>query len=93
MSIIKENILSSFNSEKNGAEKTIENILNEKGMNYGAKKNLYKLYEREAEHLVRTSFLIKNHGNLYILSRNDEDKYYLEKAGIMDRVMNFLNYF
>ena len=83
---IRKEILSSFNSEK--TTKTIENILNEKGINNS--ENLYKLYEKEAERLVRSSFLIKKNGYSYVLSRNNEDNYYLEKARIIDRIMDFL---
>ncbi len=93
MSTIKENILSSFNSEKIGTKKTIYNILNEKGIIPYDKNfsDLYDLYEKEAEHLVRNSSLIKNNGDLYVFSREGEDKYYLEKAEIMDRIMNFFS--
>lgn len=59
MNTIREKILSSFNSEKNGTKKTIYNILNEKGVDYTINKNLYELYEKEADHLVRISYLIK----------------------------------
>ena len=84
---IRNEILSSFNSEK--TIRTIENILNVKGIN-DYPKELYALYEKEAERLVRSSFLIKRSGGLYVLSRNDEDNYYLEKARIIDRIMDFL---
>ena len=85
---IRKEILSSFNSEK--TIRTIENILNVKGIhNYS--KELYVLYEREADRLVRNSFLIKKNGHSYVISKNDEDKYCLEKAGMMDKFMNFLN--
>ena len=83
---IRNEILSSFNSEK--TIRTIENILNVKGINNS--ENLYNLYEKEAERLVRSSFLIKRSGGLYVLSRNDEDNYYLEKARVIDRIMDFL---
>ena len=83
---IRKEILSSFDSEK--TTKTINNILNEKGINNS--ENLYKLYEKEAERLVRSSFLIKKNGYSYVLSRNNEDNYYLEKARIIDRIMDFL---
>ena len=86
---IRKEILSSFDSEK--TTKTINNILNEKGINNS--ENLYNLYEKEAERLVRSSFLIKRSGGLYVLSKNDEDNYYLEKAGMIDRFMNFFNNF
>ena len=83
---IRKEILSSFNSEK--TTKTIENILNEKGINNS--KNLYNLYEKEAERLVRNSFLIKKNGCSYVLSRKYENNYYLKMAGITDKIMNFL---
>ena len=83
---IRKEILSSFDSEK--TTKTINNILNEKGINNS--ENLYKLYEKEAERLVRSSFLIKKNGYSYVLSRNNEDNYYLKRAGITDKIMNFL---
>ena len=84
---IRNEILSSFNSEK--TIRTIENILNVKGIN-DYPKELYALYEKEAERLIRSSFLIKKNEKLYVLSRNDEDNYYLEKARVIDRIMDFL---
>ena len=84
---IKKEILSSFNYDK--TTKTIEDMLhNRKTEKYNG--DLLLLYEREAERLVRNSFIIKKNGHSYVLSRNDEDKYYLEKAGMMDIFMNFL---
>ena len=84
---IRNEILSSFNSEK--TTKTIEDMLhNRKTEKYNG--DLLLLYEREAERLVRNSFIIKKNGHSYVLSRNDEDKYYLEKAGMIDIFMNFL---
>ncbi len=87
---IRNEILNILNSEK--TMKTINNILNEKGIN-NPQRGLYDLYEKEAERLFRNSFLIEKYGQLYVISRKDEDKYYLKKAGMMDRIMNFLNNF
>lgn len=90
---IRENILSSFNSEKIGAKKTIWDIINEKGVEYKSQENLYNLYENEAEHLVRVSYLVKKNENLYVFDRNDEDRYFFKQAGYLDRIINFLNDF
>ena len=53
----------------------------------------FQAFGKTQAQLFRNSFLIEKYGQLYVISRKDEDKYYLKKAGMMDRIMNFLNNF
>ena len=79
----------SFDFEKKGTKKTIEQIFNERAV---GDRVLFPLAKKEANRMVARRFLHHNlDKRIYVFSRDGDGKYSWQPATFTDRILNYFS--